>query len=546
MKLRLPFEINRSSLMAKALIVLLILVLPFNVIGIVISVVSYQNSVKSAENVITYTLDSQASTLDSKIYNTHTVFYNLATDTPALTSLSSAPDDSRYLIYRHQLVDSLTLQIRVSNVAESFFFYVPDRDDYIPVPNYTAATSGTRPYYKYIENLDRYGSQWFLSEDHTEMVRIIYNSALGIYYGAAIDLSGFLEQYGALSGYRSLKLSFETSPRESTLSTHYFTREIEDGIYLTASITSMDLNSSPGVLPVAVILFFILYLALIPCLYRLMKRYVAVPLNRLNFAQLQLRQGHDDYRITEPANSMEFGAAYESFNQMASSLQKLQKAILEKELSNKQLQIDFLQLQIRPHFLLNSFNVLYTLIQSGHRENAQEMVLFLSDYFRYLFRSVGDLQLFSKERKLIEDYMNISKIYYPVSFEVSYQLEPILDVMRVPPLVLHSFMENIIAHALLPDRKVHIVFSGEYEDGTVTFYISDDGKGMDEEAVRSINGLESLEQYSVEDGKNVGIKNSIWRLRYYYGDQVAVVCESEVNVGTTFTITIPYNLEEEY
>ena len=50
----------------------------------------------------------------------------------------------------------------------------------------------------------------------------------------------------------------------------------------------------------------------------------------------------------------------------------------------------------------------------------------------------------------------------------------------------------------------------------------------------------------MEDGKNVGIKNSIWRLRYYYGDNVSVVCDSEINVGTTFTITIPYNLEEEY
>ena len=546
MKLRLPYEINRSSLMVKALIVLLILVLPFNIIGIIVSVVSYQNSVKSAETVITYTMDSQASLLDNRIYNSHSVLYDLMTNDTTLTSLCNARDDSRYLILRQQLVSSLTLQIQTSNIADTFFFYIPDRDDYIPVPNYTAENSGTRPYLEYIENFDSYGSQWFLSGDHSRMVRILYSSSLGIYFGAAIDLSSFLEQFGVISNYESMELSFETAPQDTTMATHYFSREIEDGIYLTASISSMDLNSSPGVLPVAVILFFILYLALIPCLYQLMKRYVAMPLTRLNFAQLQLRQGNDGYRITEPANSMEFGAAYESFNKMASSLQKLQKEVLDKELSNKQLQIDYLQLQIRPHFLLNSFNVLYTLIQRKQRENAQKMVLFLSDYFRYLFRSAGDLQLFSKERKLIEDYMNITRIYYPVSFEVSYQLEPILDVMRVPPLVLHSFMENIIAHALLPDRKVHIVFSGEYEDGTVTFYISDDGKGMDEEAVRSINSLESLEQYSVADGRNVGIKNSIWRLRYYYGDNVSVVCDSEINVGTTFTITIPYNLEEEY
>ena len=170
------------------------------------------------------------------------------------------------------------------------------------------------------------------------------------------------------------------------------------------------------------------------------------------------------------------------------------------------------------------------------------MVLFLYDYFRYLFRSGSELQLFSKERKLIEDYMNITRISYPVSFEVSYQLDPQLDLIRVPPLLLHSFMENIIAHALLPDRCVHIVFSGEYDDGLATFYISDDGKGMEPEAISAINHITDV---PIDDGKNVGIKNSIYRLKYYFGDAASVVCESEMNIGTTFTITIPYNLEEE-
>ena len=137
--------------------------------------------------------------------------------------------------------------------------------------------------------------------------------------------------------------------------------------------------------------------------------------------------------------------------------------------------------------------------------------------------------------------MNISKISYPVSFEVSYQIDPILDLMRIPPLLLHSFMENIIAHALLPDRQVHIVFYGEYDDGTVTFYISDDGKGMEETAREAIN---HIDEYPIDDGKNIGIKNSIRRLKYYYGENATVECDSELGIGTTFIITIPYNLDE--
>jgi len=65
---------------------------------------------------------------------------------------------------------------------------------------------------------------------------------------------------------------------------------------------------------------------------------------------------------------------------------------------------------------------------------------------------------------------------------------------------------------------------------------------MDEDALQAINHITDL---PIDDGRNVGIKNSIYRLKYYFGDKASVVCESELNVGTTFTIVIPYDLEEE-
>ena len=302
------------------------------------------------------------------------------------------------------------------------------------------------------------------------------------------------------------------------------------------------MGSRVGSLPRLLIIFFLLYFALIPILLFFLRRTFFIPLQVLNNAHRQLERGDSGYRILPAAGSTEFKEAYGCFNRMASSLQTLQKEVVEKETENKQLQIDYLQLQIRPHFLLNSFNVLYTLIQRGSREPAQEMVLFLSEYFRYLFRSGSELQPFAQERAMIEDYLRITKIYYPESFEVSFLLDPQLDTLQVPPLLLHSFVENIIAHALLPNRKVHIVFSGEYEEGLAIFMISDDGAGIPPKAVEAIN---RAGDGPVTEGENVGIRNSALRLRHYYGPGASVRCESEEQVGTTFTITIPCLLEDE-
>ena len=61
----------------------------------------------------------------------------------------------------------------------------------------------------------------------------------------------------------------------------------------------------------------------------------------------------------------------------------------------------------------------------------------------------------------------------------------------------------------------------------------------------SIDAINSIEALPIDDGKNIGIRNSIRRLKYYYGNEAAVTVDSELDLGTTFTITIPYDLEED-
>ena len=67
----------KCSLMKRSVILLLLLILPFNIIGILTSVLSYRNSVKSAENAINYTLDSYVTLLDNEISNTDSMLYEL-------------------------------------------------------------------------------------------------------------------------------------------------------------------------------------------------------------------------------------------------------------------------------------------------------------------------------------------------------------------------------------------------------------------------------------------------------------------------------------
>ena len=105
--------------------------------------------------------------------------------------------------------------------------------------------------------------------------------------------------------------------------------------------------------------------------------------------------------------------------------------------------------------------------------------------------------------------------------------------------MIHNFIENVVKHALSAGKCIHIVLAAHYENGWVTFEISDDGNGMPAEYVEKINHR----SWTETDQEHLGIRNSIRRIEYIYGKSASVTVESELGEGTTFTISIPYELE---
>ena len=281
-------------------------------------------------------------------------------------------------------------------------------------------------------------------------------------------------------------------------------------------------------------------LLLIPLLYLVITHLLLSPLRTVNRAQKRLQEGDMDYRITDKANSIEYRYSYESFNNMADRIKTLKIENYEKELSRQEMELKNLRLQIQPHFLLNTFNLIYTLAQRHEDEAIQDIILYLSEYFRYLFRSENGLELFPKEQHLIEGYLNMANVRYPESIEVEYMYDPEIAFVRVPPLLLHNFVENIVKYAVNQGRMTHISIVGQYEDGIVSFMIMDDGPGMTQEKIEELDSSMRRENY---DSSHIGFANSLKRLKYFYGEEADIIITAEPGTGTCVTVRFPYNLE---
>ncbi len=109
----------------------------------------------------------------------------------------------------------------------------------------------------------------------------------------------------------------------------------------------------------------VLYIMLTPVLWLILNRMLIRPLRTICRAHQEIQGGNPQFRITSDANSVEYRQVFQSFNKMADSLYRYKIEAYEHELEKRNLELMNLQLQIRPHFLLNTFNLIYTLVQKN-------------------------------------------------------------------------------------------------------------------------------------------------------------------------------------
>ncbi len=528
----------------KMLLLLIIAVIPFNILSLWISHLLIQDATDSVEKSIRSTITTFSNRTTLTVENTEYFFYQIQHTNVDGSIFFHNDNDLSYQLAKNQVAQTISDKRIGSALADYFVFYRSDLDDFFVVPhnNHIFDTILFDHNYFNPENVYQ-NSGWHLItiEDEPYLFRIMLDDTM--YFGAFISLSEIHKNIDTYLDYSLEQIQFtETPPTAFDANGFCVTEKYQDlPLYVTLTFSHSILSFIPlqrWILYLAIVT----YILLIPVLYHFMKKWLIQPLQTLNQAHAHLSTGDQNYRILSSASSHEFQAAYNSFNDMADNLQLLRLENINKELRYKQMLLENLQLQIRPHFLLNYFNLLFTVVQAGKNDLAKKTILYLSQYLRYLFQYDQALVLFAKELQLIEQFLEVAAIQYPNSFTFSYESDPEVNLCRIPPLLIHNFIENVVSHALIHNQIIHISLYCFYEKGLVTFQIADDGRGMDPETVQQINSGNFADY---KKGKHLGIRNSLKRLQFFYDGKATVHVDSTLNQGTIFTITIPYNLDVE-
>lgn len=270
-----------------------------------------------------------------------------------------------------------------------------------------------------------------------------------------------------------------------------------------------------------------------------LKRRVVHALETVNRGMRELEQEHLDYRIAgwDKRETEEFVFLYNSFNRMAQEIGLSR----EKDAKMYQVQLDNLRLQVNPHMLLNSFNMIYSLAQSRNFQCIQEYSLLLVEYFRYALKETDRFVTVEKEMEFVENYVNIQKIRFPGAFTSVHRIQPDCAEALVPPLLIENFVENAMKYALVSGSTIEVLINIRQEEKHLLISVCDTGRGIKPEI---LDCLKRGEIYRDKMGKeHIGVWNCRRRMEVFYGDAASMKITSSLGQGTQVWLDVPYMTE---
>lgn len=303
---------------------------------------------------------------------------------------------------------------------------------------------------------------------------------------------------------------------------------------------------------ICVILVIIISMIMAALLYRFMTWFFS-PMYGMIAIMKRIEQGEIDLRYRESGRKDEieylgitFNSMLDRVKEMTESNSRLNEQIYSFQLLQRNLQLQLLYGQIRPHFIYNVLNSISIQVQCGQGDDAVKTI----NQFSLLLRGVAYINQtieLGMELTLVESYLGLQKIRFGQRLNYTVEVDEKAHKNCVPTLILQPIIENAIVHGCEETNdELFVRISGKYSDEALIISISDDGQGIAEEELEKIRKKISSDVYRdigfVEDLSKVsglGLVNVNERIRMYYGNDYGLQIDSEYGKGTTVRVILP-------
>ncbi len=269
-------------------------------------------------------------------------------------------------------------------------------------------------------------------------------------------------------------------------------------------------------------------------------RSIIEPIDELCSRVDEIGKGDLEEKIPVEADDQKLRSLGSGIEEMVGKLNAQIELNRQEQIRLRSIELSLIQAQINPHFLYNTLDTIVWLIETNKAEAAEEMVTSLSSYFRAFLSNGKDIVTIAEERQHVKSYLEIQQVRYKDIIDYEIDIDESINKCLIPKMTLQPMVENSIYHGLKPKRgKGMIYVRGTLSLGRVTIRVEDTGVGMDKDTLEKLR-----HQIANDDPSSFALVAAYKRLRLVYGNDCAFSVDSEPNVGTAITISIPYKTED--
>lgn len=168
-----------------------------------------------------------------------------------------------------------------------------------------------------------------------------------------------------------------------------------------------------------------------------------------------------------------------TINHFVNYLRQKRNLLKAKALANLA-QLKLLRNQMNPHFLFNALGSIRSMILIS-KDKAWDMVSELSEFFRYTMLNFNKVEaLLDDEINAVHNYLNIEKVRYKDTLQVSFKIDDAARQCTVPAFICQPLIENAIKYGMQTSPLPLIVnISISYQQDILSIDVSNTGKLID-------------------------------------------------------------------
>jgi two-component system sensor histidine kinase YesM len=262
------------------------------------------------------------------------------------------------------------------------------------------------------------------------------------------------------------------------------------------------------------------------------------PVSMLLGAFHKIESGNFDVHLHMKHPAKEYESLINGFNKMAKRLDQTINQLYKQEIYSQRMELKHLQMQINPHFLYNSYFVLHRLIIQEDLENAKQLSTYMGKYFQYITRNGQDKVPLQLEWEHARNYMEIQGIRYSIRITIKVDSLPqeYANVL-VPRLILQPILENAFEHGL-KDKAENGLLELKFinDDNFIHIRIVDNGEELSDENIELLrNSLENKENPNSETTALINIHR---RLKLEFGPESGIFISPNKPNGLMVTMLI--------